>query len=51
MALRLEGWLGIENGGRADAWITQQAPYDLWQAREAGAPVVQRANVHDNPAA
>jgi len=45
MALRIEGWLGVENGGRADAWIAQQASYDLWKAREAGAPTVQRANV------
>ena len=36
MALRLEGWLGVENGGRADLWIGQQAAYDLWQARKAG---------------
>ena len=43
MALRLEGWLGVENGGRADLWIAQQAAYDLWQAREAGAPKVRRA--------
>ena len=43
MALRLEGWLGIENGGRADLWIAQQAGYDLWQARKAGAPKVKRA--------
>lgn len=43
MALRLEGWLGIENGGRADLWLGQQAAYDLWQARQAGAPRVQRA--------
>ena len=43
MALRLEGWLGVENGGSADAWIAQQAAYDLWKARVAGAPVVQRA--------
>ena len=33
MALRLEGWLGVENGGSADAWIAQQAAYDLWKAR------------------
>jgi addiction module HigA family antidote len=45
MALRLEGWLGIENGGRADLWLNQQAAYDLWQAREAGAPKVQRAEL------
>ncbi len=43
MALRLEGWLGVENGGRADLWISQQAAYDLWQARKAGAPKVRRA--------
>lgn len=45
MALRLEGWLGIENGGRADAWISQQASYDLWKARKAGAPKVKRATL------
>jgi addiction module HigA family antidote len=43
MALRLEGWLGVENGGRADLWISQQAAYDLWQARKAGTPKVKRA--------
>ena len=43
MALRLEGWLGVENGGRADLWLGQQAANDLWQARQAGAPKVQRA--------
>ena len=43
MALRLEGWLGVENGGRADLWISQQAGYDLSQARKAGAPKVKRA--------
>jgi addiction module HigA family antidote len=44
MALRLESWLGVENGGRADLWISQQAGYDLWQARKAGAPKVKRAS-------
>lgn len=43
MALRLEGWLGVARGGSADAWIAQQAAYDLWKARMAGAPIVQRA--------
>lgn len=43
MALRIEGWLGVENGGRADLWLAQQAAFDLWKAREAGAPAVQRA--------
>ena len=43
MALRLEAWLGVENGGRADLWVSQQAAYDLWQARAHGAPHVERA--------
>lgn len=33
MALRLEKWLGVENGGRADVWLAEQTTYDLWQAR------------------
>ncbi|MFZ2301609.1 MAG: HigA family addiction module antitoxin [Gallionella sp.] len=45
MALRLEGWLGVENGGRADVWIAQQAAYDLWRVRKAGVPKVQRAEL------
>ncbi|MBU0673983.1 MAG: HigA family addiction module antidote protein [Proteobacteria bacterium] len=45
MALRLEGWLGEENGGNADLWLAQQVTYDLWQARQAGAPKVQRAEL------
>lgn len=50
MALRLEGWLGTENGGKADLWIAQQAAYDLWQAREAGAPSVQKVHIQKNTA-
>lgn len=45
MALRLEGWLGVEHGGRADLWLALQATYDLWQARKTGAPKVQHAPV------
>lgn len=52
MALRLEGWLGVENGGRADLWVAQQAAYDLWKARKAGAPKVKRARfTHESTAA
>ena len=43
MALRLEGWLGVARGGRADLWVAQQGAFDLWQARKAGAPKVKRA--------
>lgn len=46
MALRLEAWLGVENGGRADLWIAQQAAFDLWKARTAGLPTVVRAAVN-----
>ncbi|AKL99697.1 HigA family addiction module antitoxin [Burkholderia pyrrocinia] len=43
MALRLEAWLGEDNGGRADLWLAQQVAFDLWQARAKGAPKVARA--------
>lgn len=45
MALRIEAWLGVENGGRADLWLQMQASYDLWQARQKALPIVQRAPV------
>ncbi len=32
MALRLQAWLGLENGGDAKLWLAQQTTYDLWQA-------------------
>ena len=34
MALRLEHWLGVEQGGRAELWLEEQLAYDLWQARQ-----------------
>ena len=34
MALRLEAWLGVENGGRAEIWLIQQLAYDLWRERQ-----------------
>lgn len=40
MALRLEKWLGVENGGRADLWLAEQTSYDLWQARNKFTAVV-----------
>lgn len=36
MALRIEAWLGVGRGGRADVWLAGQAAYDLWQARQQG---------------
>lgn len=40
MALRLEKWLGVERGGAAEAWLAQQAAYDLWQARERSSDAI-----------
>ena len=52
MALRIEAWLGVDRGGRAELWIERQAGYDLWQARQAGAPTkVKRAPVEPEHAA
>lgn len=34
-ALRIEKWLGRENGGAAEIWLLMQQEYDLWQARQA----------------
>lgn len=35
MALRIERWLGRDNGGAAEVWLDQQTGYDLWQARQS----------------
>jgi antitoxin HigA-1 len=43
MALRLEGWLGVERGGDARLWLEQQGAYDLWRVRKAGMPKVKKA--------
>ena len=34
MALRLERWLGLEHGGRADVWLRLQAGHDLAAAEK-----------------
>ncbi|MCF6280738.1 MAG: HigA family addiction module antitoxin [Candidatus Polarisedimenticolaceae bacterium] len=33
MALRIEAWLGVEGGGKAEVWAGMQLDYDMWQAR------------------
>src|SRR5258708_1836501 len=46
MALRIEAWLGIEHGVRADVWLAGQAAHDLWQAHQkTGELHVERAPV------
>jgi addiction module HigA family antidote len=37
MALRIERWLGVERGGRAEVWAGMQLDYDLWRARRGKA--------------
>jgi len=41
MALRIEAWLGVENGGSASVWLSQQTAYDLWKARKTIKPKVK----------
>ena len=43
MALRIEAWLGVKNGGSASVWLAQQSAYDLWKARKAIKPKVKHA--------
>jgi addiction module HigA family antidote len=42
MALRLERWLGVDHGGRADVWLGLQAAYDLWQAEQKAKVVIRK---------
>ena len=43
MALRIEAWLSEKHGGSANAWLSLQAAYDLWQVRKSGLPKVKHA--------
>jgi addiction module HigA family antidote len=51
MALRIEAWLGVERGGRADVWLAGQTSYDLWQARKKGVPPVEHAPLEEHASA
>ena len=42
MALRLERWLGVEHGGRADVWLRMQASHDLWLAEKNAKAVLKK---------
>ncbi|MGE4473331.1 MAG: HigA family addiction module antitoxin [Sulfuricurvum sp.] len=33
MALRIERWLGVERGGRAELWAGMQLDHDMWRVR------------------
>ncbi len=43
MARRIEVWLGVERGGRAELWLGLQMDYDLWRLTQRPSPEVQRA--------
>jgi len=45
MALRIEAWLGVKNGGSASVWLAQQSAYDLWKARKNIKPKVKHARI------
>ena len=45
MALRIEAWLGAENGGSASIWLAQQSAYDLWKARKTLKPKVKHIQI------
>ncbi len=32
MALRIEAWLGVDRGGEARLWLSEQSAYDVWHA-------------------
>ena len=42
MALRLERWLGVDKGGRAEVWLRKQAAYDLWIAEKNSKAVLKK---------
>lgn len=37
MALKIEHWLGVDKGGRAELWAGMQLDYDMWQVRQSKA--------------
>jgi addiction module HigA family antidote len=49
MAVRIEKWLGIENGGNAEIWLAEQMAYDLWHARKTSRTKIK--NIRSNLAA
>lgn len=42
MALRLERWLGTENGGQAEVWLRMQTAYDLAAAERSARPLLKK---------
>jgi addiction module HigA family antidote len=42
MALRIEKWLGVERGGRAEVWLHMQQAYDLWQVKKGSKAAIAK---------
>ncbi len=42
MALRLERWLGVENGARAEVWLRMQAAHDLWATQKGARATLKK---------
>ena len=45
MALRIEAWIGVDRGGRAEVWIERQGAYDLWRARTSASKAPDQRDV------
>lgn len=48
MALRLEAWLGVEHGGRAEVWLRMQVAYDLAHVAKTSQAVLQKVTAVDD---
>ena len=48
MALRLEAWLGVEHGGRAEVWLRMQVTYDLAQVAKTSKAVLKKVIAVDD---
>lgn len=51
MALRIETWLGKQNGGDAQVWLRMQQTYDLWQVKKASKAKIATVKKAKLPAA
>lgn len=48
MALRLERWLGVEHGGRADVWLGMQVAFDLCSVEKASKALIRKIKPVDS---
>lgn len=47
MTLRLEAWLGVEHGDRAEVWLRMQVTYDSAQVAKTSNAVLKKIRVVD----